>query len=334
MKTFQPAIAALAASLVLILGLACHDVTAQNRNQAAHPYASTQPMSEPRMFGESLVSTSDDELNAAFTPDGKTLFFTKNIQSARLGIILVSHFAGGKWSAPEVAPFSGQYCDYDPIISPDGSKLFFISNRPAPGSDAKPNFDIWVVDKTASGWTEARNIGAPVNTTGDEYYPSVAADGTLYFSANRAGGKGGFDLYRSKFANGKYTEPENLGEGPNSQFAEIDSYVSPDQQFIVFASYGRPDSLGNGDLYISYFKNGAWTAARNLGNKINSSAREYCPIGSPDGRYFFFTSFRSVFDKQPIEKRTAQELLKQLRSARNGLGDVYQVDVSALHAQP
>jgi len=307
---------------------------AQDRSKASHPYSSSRPMPEPVLFGEGVISTSDDELNAAFTPDGKTVFFCKNIQSARLGVILYSSFAGGKWSAPEVAPFSGQYCDYDPIFTPDGSKLFFISLRPVEGSTARPNFDIWYVEKTASGWGQPKNVGAPVNTPGDEYYPSVASDGTLYFSANRPGTKGSFDLYRSKLVDGKYSEPENLGDAVNAQTAEIDSYIAPDQSFIVFAGYNRPDSLGNGDLYISYNKGGVWTQAKNLGDKINSSAREYCPIGSPDGKYFFFTSFRSVFDKPREKPLTTAELMRSLRGVRNGQGDVYQIDISALGVNP
>jgi Tol biopolymer transport system component len=320
--------------LIAIAAMASPDFRGAAQNKPAHPYASSQPIVEARLFGEGIISTADDELNAVFAPDGKSIYFCKNIQSARLGIIVVSHFANGKWGTPEVASFSGQYCDYDPFFSADGSKLFFISNRPAPGSSAKPNFDIWMVEKTQGGWSEPKNIGSPINTEGDEYYPSLSADGTIYFSANRQGSKGGFDLYRSKLVEGKYAEPENLGENVNSQFGEIDSYIAPDHSFIVFASYGRPDSLGGGDLYISYNKDGTWSAAKNLGPRINSSAREYCPIGSPDGRYFFFTSFRSLFDK-PLEKRlNSQEFLKSLRGARNGLGDVYQIDISALEQKP
>ena len=301
-------------------------------DNSGHPYASSRPMPEPVIFGDGIISTADDELNACFSPDGKTLYISKNI-GARWGVILVSQFEKGKWSTPEVAPFSGSFSDYDPFFSPDGSKLFFISTRPTQSGETKPrkDYDIWVVEKTKTGWSEPKNVGAPVNTEKDEYYPSVASDGTLYFSANReTSTKGSFDVYRSRFVDGKYTEPENLGDAVNGKSTEVDNYIAPDQSFLVFASYGRPDSLGNGDLYISHNRNGAWTPARHLGGGINSSAREYCPIGSPDGKYFFFTSFRGFVDQPPSKPLTYQELTGKIRSTLNGLGNVYQVDLSAL----
>jgi WD40-like Beta Propeller Repeat len=86
---------------------------------------------------------------------------------------------------------------------------------------------------------------------------------------------------------------------------------------------GRPDSLGGGDLYISYQKDGKWTPARNLGPKINGPYLEISPYLSPDGQYFFFSSARKV-DGVPPGKRPNRP--------RNGLGDIYQMDVSALHA--
>src|SRR5215510_8284212 len=85
---------------------------------------------------------------------------------------------------------------------------------------------------------------------------------------------------------------------------------------------GRPDSLGGGDLYISYRKNGEWTPAKNLGPKINGPGLEISPYLSPDGKYFFFSSARKV-GNFPAGKRPNR--------ARNGLGDIYEMDVSALH---
>ncbi len=322
---------ALALALLVGCSLLSLAVMAREPDNSGHPYASSKPMPEPVIFGEGLVSTADDELNACFSPDGKSLYFSKNLGN-RMGVIVVSRFAGGKWSAPEVAEFSGRYSDYDPFFSTDGSKLFFISNRPTDSKETKPrkDYDIWVVEKTGKGWSEPKNPGAPINTDKDEYYPSVSSDGTLYFSANKESGKGSFDVYRSKFVDGKYSEPENLGDAVNGKSTEVDNYIAPDQSFLVFASYGRPDSLGSGDLYISYNRNGTWTPARHLGANINSSAREYCPIGSPDGKYFFFTSFRGFVDQPPAKRLTYQELTSKSRGTLNGFGNIYQVDISSL----
>jgi len=299
---------------------------------AKHPYAVDKPMPEPTLFAEGVVSTAEDDLNAAFTPDGQTIYFTRNFPASKLGVILFAQFHNGKLKPPEIASFSGHFIDYDPIISADGSKLFYCSNRGEDGK-VKSDFDIWYVDKTAGGWSMPKSVGAPVNTKSNEFYPSIATDGTLYFSSNRPGGKGGYDLYRARFSDGKYGEPENLGESVNTQTGEIDSYVSPDQKFLVFAAYGRPDDLGggSGDLYISFDENGAWTKSRNLGPKINSPTREYCPIGSPDGHYFFFTSFRGALDK-PLDRpfKSYQEMKDMLGQSLNGRGNVFQIDLKEL----
>src|ERR1700710_1848422 len=78
---------------------------------------------EPELFGEGVLSTSDDELGAAFTPDGKTIYFTLRAPPTTtppLTTICVSHLvdaAAGRWSEPEIAPFSGRFNDSGPAIS-------------------------------------------------------------------------------------------------------------------------------------------------------------------------------------------------------------------------
>ena len=268
----------------------------------------------------------------AFTPDGKTLYFLRSTPTFSLWTIVFSQFANGRWTAPEVAPFSGQYSDADPFITSDGSRLYFISNRPVPGK-AKPDLDIWMVEKTNNGWSEPKNPGAPINSPGNEWYPTIAANGTIYFGSDREGGKGRTDIYRSRLVDGKYTEAENLGDVINTQFNEFEALIAPDERFLILMGGGRPEARGGFDLYISYNRNGAWTKPVNLGDKINSSGNEYSPTISPDGKYFFWTSVRSFADK-PLEKRNnSQELMKRLQSPGNGLGDIYYIDLSALNIE-
>jgi Tol biopolymer transport system component len=285
---------------------------------------------QPELFAPGVISTPDYELDASFTPDGRTLYFTKSTpQFGTLLTIVVSRLRDGKWSKPEVAEFSGQWSDADPFVSPDGRRLFFISTRPVDGKPKKDN-DIWVMDKVASGWSEPRNLGAPVNTAGRELYPTVTRDGTLYFVSSRPGGLGGSDIYRARLVNGKYAEPENLGPAINSRFNEGDAYIAPDESYLIFTSAGRPDDLGGGDLYISFRKNGVWTPARHLGAGVNSSAREFCPIGSPDGKYLYFTSERGFGDTPPDRRLTYKELEANLRGIRNHLGNIWRIDLKAV----
>src|SRR5690242_21226043 len=113
-------------------------VAAGTAAKAIAPYASPSPLPQPRLFAEHVISTADDELGGTFSPDGRSFYFAKRTPSSissSLIVICVSRYANGKWSKPEIAPFSGQYIDFGPSISPDGSKLFFASVRPVDGKE-------------------------------------------------------------------------------------------------------------------------------------------------------------------------------------------------------
>lgn len=322
----------LAASLTaLCCGLVCFEraATTGQTGRFAPPYASDKPLATATLFAEGVISTGDYDSHPAFTPDGRTLYFLKSTPDFNFWTIVVSRFGAGRWSAPEVAPFSGQYSDADPFVTADGSKLYFISNRPVPGK-AKPDLDIWMVEKTGVGWGEPKNLGVPVNSDGNEWYPTLTRDGTIYFGSDRAGGKGRTDIYRSRLVNGKYAEPENLGEIINTQFHEFEPYVSPDERFIIFMAGGRADGLGGFDLYISYQRQGVWTKAVNLGEQVNSAGNELSPMIAPGGKYFFWTSTRGFAGEKQEKTLSYGELERKLRGTRNGLGDIYQIDVSAL----
>ncbi len=286
-------------------------------------------MSEPTIFAEGVISTGDFDSHPGFTPDGNTLYFLRSDPAFSHWTILVSHFENGSWGTPEVAPFSGQYSDADPFITPDGSRCYFISNRPVTGKTT-PDLDIWMMEKTVTGWSEPKNLGTPVNSPGSEWYPTLATNGTLYFGSDREGGKGRTDIYRARLVDGMYTQAENLGDSINTKFNEFEPLIAPDESFLIFMAGGRADGRGGFDLYISYNLQGAWLTPRNLGDNINSSGNEYSPTISPDGKYFFWTSTRS-FTETPLKKPLSyQELINILRSPRNGLGDIYQIDIGAL----
>ena len=292
-------------------------------------------LAAPTLFAPGVISTGDYELNAAFEPDGRTVYFTKSTPDAGFSLmtILMARYENGAWGNLAVAPFSGQYSEVDPFLSPDGRRLYYISKRPVEGDAPRNDFDIWMVERTDAGWGAPRHLDAPVNTDDQEYFPAVSATGALYFSTRREDTNGRFDLYRSRLVDGRYAEPENLGAAVNSEHSEIDVYVDPDERFIIFVSY-RPAGQGSGDLYISYHRDGQWTPAQNLGDTVNSPAREYCPMVSPDGRYLFFTSERGFADQPLEEPLTYEQLVDRIRSPGNGMGDVYYISLSALGIEP
>lgn len=279
------------------------------------------------MFAPGLVSTMHGEFASAFSPDGTEFLF--GLSGAPQPVICVIKRTNERWIGPEVAFFSGRYLDVDANYSPDGKRIIFCSRRPD-SENGPPNThtDLWMVEKRDETWSEAHPLGAHINTSGNEYYPVFTSDGSLYFSSTRAGGYGGADIYRAQFMDGKYGEPQNLGPPINTENFEGDLFIAPDESYIIVTVYGRDDTHGSGDLYISFKKeDGSWDELTNLGPDINSNANEHCPMLSPDGKYFFFSSGRSKYashSETPITYEEKIVILEQPGAGRNE--DIYWMD--------
>ena len=159
-----------------------------------------------------------------------------------------------------------------------------------------PPHDIFFMNNVNGKWSEPVNPGLPVNTEFNEIYPTISLNGNMYFNSDKPGGYGDRDIYCSRFINGKFTEPENVGEPVSSQYREGDVLIAPDESYIIFVSVDRPGSYGSGDLYICYkTDDNSWSDPVNMGDKINTPHYDYCPVVSPDGKYFFYTSNRNIF---------------------------------------
>jgi WD40-like Beta Propeller Repeat len=307
------------------------------------PYDSAKPLPQAAVFAPNVISTGDYESHATFTPDGREIYFLKMAPNFSRWSIFVSRYGNGGWSQPEVASFSGQYQDADPYITADGKHFYFISDRPInPGDERQSHHDIWVMDKADAGspqngsvlianWSAPRHLSSPVNSDADEYYPIVLKNGTLYFGSERKGCNGPCDIYRGvPERDGSYTV-ENLGAPINTAAGEYEAFVTEDEQFMLLAVIKRPDSMGDFDLYLSRKQpGGKWAEPTNLGLEINSPARELSPKLSPDGKYVVWTSARSpTLAPKPTRRSTAQ-VMQELHSPGNGVGDIYQIDVAAV----
>ena len=159
--------------------------------------------------------------------------------------------------------------------------------RPEPPGGDDDAFDLWRVARVGNGWGEPERLPEAVNSDDYDNYPSVAANGNLYFGSRRAGGLGQLDLYRSRLVGGVYQPAENLGSVVNSESTDADPYIAPDESYLIFSST-RPGGAGSGDLYICFREGDGWTAPRTLGDAVNSDDFDYTPLVSPDGQYLFF----------------------------------------------
>jgi Tol biopolymer transport system component len=192
-------------------------------------------------------------------------------------------------------PFTTGFTDRDFTMSPDGTRIYFGSNRPRkPGGGKLSSLDVFYSERLPSGgWSEPINAGPVVNSEHGENYPSIALNGNLYFFSCREEGHGRCDIYRARMIDNQYEPAVPLSGAVNSERNDWDAYIAPDESYIIFSSQERPDTLGGQDLYISFRTNdGSWTPAKNMGNRVNSESGEICPSVSLDGKYFFFTSRR------------------------------------------
>jgi WD40-like Beta Propeller Repeat len=289
--------------------------------------------SKPRIFAEGIVSTSDDEFGGSLTPNGDTIYFSKSAPHSYRYSMLESHRRkGGGWSTPTMLPFSGRYTDSDPTLSPDGTKMFWTSDRPVNGK-VKHDYDLWMVERTSSGsWGAPQHLPEPINSNESEFAASMTRGGTLYFSSAR---DGGIQAFRSHIENGVWTKPENvtrlIEHGDTATVYDLDVMIDPDERFLLLGSV-RQDGFGNFDLYIAWNDHGKWSHAVHLPAPYNTRARDYAPHLSPDGHTLFFSSERG-FALDPIEHRLDyRELTNLLRSTLNGSGNIYQLSADALDA--
>lgn len=259
-----------------------------------------------------------------FSPDGTEVFFGVNIGDFSYSTILHSKLENGLWSEPEVASFSNGpgYSFLEPFLSADGNKLFFVSTQKNE-FEIDNNFqtDIWVTEKVNGEWNTPYKLDTLINSKSQEYYPSLAENGNLYFT-RKIPNKGEF-IFKSEFENGECQGPVKLPAAVNGCAARFNATIARDESFIIVPTLGLKDTYGSVDYYISFFDEGKeWSNLINMGNKMNSHASlEYSTSFSPDGKYIFFMSARTKPTMK--EKLTFSYLKKMHNSPENGNSNIY-----------
>jgi len=145
---------------------------------------------------DSELNTDFDEGACSFSPDGRTMYLTQcktDPSYPRYAIIVTSNRSDAAWSKAQELQISRDTLSAfaHPAVSPDGQWLYFTSNMPG----GMGGYDIWRAPLTTSGIGAVENLGAPINTPGDEMFPTFRPNGDLYFSSNGHEGLGGLDIY-------------------------------------------------------------------------------------------------------------------------------------------
>jgi len=293
---------------------------------------------QPKMLEPGVISTSANEFGGSITPDGKELWYSSSVQHFYMETIFYSRrLPNGHWDSPKLAPFSGRGHDFDPVFSPDGKRMLFISDRPTHPGEKKLDYDIWYVDRQVDGgWGQPQRFPAPINSVPDangeggrEEFASIAADGTIYFAGDPRSGPGGMAIYRSRLSNGRYETPERLPDIINAGQFVGEPLIAADQSFMLFSAFGLPDGAGNWDIYFARRgADGQWQAPQHLGPAVNTPERDYSPRLEPDGHTLVFTSERFFGDGKP--RLDFGTIRRGLASLLSGQGNIYTIDLRAL----
>ena len=167
---------------------------------------------------DSGLNTEYDEGACCFSPDQRVMYLTQCVTDPsypRYATIMTSNRADAAWGKPSLLEITRDTlsCYADPAVSPDGEWLYFVSDMPG----GKGGLDIWRIRLTAAGLGGVENLGDPINTEGNEMFPTFRPNGDLYFSSDGHAGMGGLDIFIAKVgSDGKY-KLEHPGYPLNSQ---------------------------------------------------------------------------------------------------------------------
>lgn len=198
------------------------------------------------------------------------------------------------------------YDEIAPMISPDGRTVYFVRKfHPENVGGIKDEDDIWYSVKNENGqWTIAKNIGAPLNNSYNNFVQSITPDGNQLLLANVYNKDGstapGVSLTYKTKQGWAFPEKQSIDDFMNlSQFANY--YLSNDGQFLLMA-VERKDSYGELDLYVSFRKgDNKWSKPINLGPTINTCVNDYSPFLAADGvTLYYSTSGKSGYGKEDI----------------------------------
>ncbi|MAT89520.1 MAG: hypothetical protein CMC35_02405 [Flavobacteriaceae bacterium] len=255
----------------------------------------------PQVFLPGLVSEEEStQFDLVFAPDNRTIYFTRRKGEEKQRIYTASYSEEQGWSTPELTSFSTDRDEY-PNLTPDGNTLYFGSERPIEGRPNLGNFDtnVWMNTKSNEGWSTPTPLSPTINyvqaegeqwpVSNENHFHTV--DGETFYLCTQRPGTAGIDLYQTTKTTSGFTEPQKLPATINTEkYWEYAPKLSPDGNYLFFQSYGRPDTQGGDDIYVSKRGvDGQWQQALPLGPMINTGQNE-CPTGITwDGNFFFFT---------------------------------------------
>ena len=211
------------------------------------------------------INSRFSDYNPLVSVNDSILIFTSFWESADL--ILRSYKLNGKCTKPlDINQELGSDGDcYTSAISSDAKELYLVKQ-------GNYNSDIYVSYFVDGKWSFMQKLNKKVNSSAHETSISISTDGnTIYFSSNRAGGAGGFDIYKSEKKSGDWCNPENLGKTINTKYNEEAPFISDDGKMLFFSSEGHRNMGGMDIFYSTLNSEGQWDEPVNMGCPVNTT---------------------------------------------------------------
>ena len=271
-EDYEPRLSWDGLTLFFVRGKAGHNADIYTARRTPTGWTQPQPLA--------AVNSQAEDLGPAPSADGTALYFYSDRSGGLGGYDLwVARQTEDGWQTPtNLGPaVNSEFNDYGPAPAPDGTTLYFSSNRPRVDDarradpDAWPatvredlfhrTYDLYAAEVTPRGFATARPLD-DLNTPNNESTPCLSPAGDfLYFSSDRGGGQGGFDLYRARLIRGSFEKPENLGAGVNTPANELDPGLTHLGYALYFSS-DRPLKRLNPETPNDY--NMYYSAAREV----------------------------------------------------------------------
>lgn len=253
-----------------------------NAQQNLHPELSGPylgqelPGNHPQIFAPGIVSTDMvNHCNISITPDGKEIYWAMAPLDTPRRIYYSSIQNNGLWSPPTIIPFTLSEDGDGPVLSFDGKKMYFNSNRPLEEGGHRRE-RIWCVDRIQGSWGTPYPLGPEINGKHLHWQISVDKSGSIYFGSERSGTKGRDDIFYSNYANQSYGMPVSMEDPINTTAHESTPFVDPHGDYLIFYREGLWISFKGADQH--------WSQAVKMGDALDG----VCPYVSPDGQYLFF----------------------------------------------
>lgn len=211
---------------------------------------------KPQSFSLSINSQTH-EGPVSFSRDDNFIYFTRNNMQGGIpranskGVVTMKIYEASRgkfdWEGIRPLPFNnGEYSCLHPTLSADGKRLFFSSDMPG----GYGGFDLYYVDRKVDSWSKPVNLGAAINTPGNEAFPFLHESGALFFSSNGHGGEGGLDIFVAALNDkNEWRTPTNLGDPFNSDQDDLGFIINEEGTRGYFSS-NRSGGEGDDDIYM------------------------------------------------------------------------------------